>query len=133
VQNLARVSYVVCILLLFACGCGGDNANFTNSVYIEIKPGGTLQPQAMASMNGYRVVFLNHDTVAHTINWDAPLTLSAVAPPNDRAWFDLPALPVGTVLHYHLDSSGASGTVTVAQSLSWPSAVPAVLPPGSVD
>jgi hypothetical protein len=108
------------ILMAALAACGGNSSNFTNSVYIEIRAGGSLQPQAMGAMNGYRVVFLNHDSVAHAIHWDAPLSLSATAQANDRAWFDLPTLPVGTVLHYHLDSSGPSGTVTVAQTLSWP-------------
>jgi hypothetical protein len=103
--------------LLLLAGCGGQiSDSFANSIYIQIQSGGTLSPNAAPVRNGYRIVFLNHDSVRHTINWNSPLTLSAVAEPGDRAWFELPPMFPGTVLGYHLDTSGAGGTVTTVSS-----------------
>lgn len=111
-RNAKRLLYGAFIVGL--AGCGGDVSNsFVRSVYIQITGAAALQPTAIAMPNGYRVVFLNNDSVAHTINWNSPLTLSATAQPGDRAWFDLPTMIQGTVLSYHLDGSGASGSVTI--------------------
>ena len=106
----------LCLALL--TGCGGDAPNsFARSVYVEITSSGALSPVAIAMPNGYRIVFLNNDSVPHSITWNSPLTLTATAQPGDRAWFDLPMILPGTVLSYHLDSSGPSGSVTVINPL----------------
>ena len=104
------------VVLLLIAGCGGEQANgFANAVYIQINSGTTLKPVSLVTLSGYRIVFLNNESVPHTITWEAPLSLTAVANANDRAWFDLPPVPPGSVLHYHLDSSGPSGAVTILQ------------------
>ena len=104
----------ITLVLLALSGCGGQlSDSFAKSVYVEITDSGTLNPSSVPLPNGYRIVFLNDDEVPHTINWESPLTLSATAPAGSRAWFDLPALPVGSVMSYHLDNAGAHGSVTM--------------------
>jgi hypothetical protein len=104
---------------LLSCGCGGQlSDSFANSVYINIQGTGGLQPNAIVVPNNYRIVFINNDGIAHTVNWQTPLNLSAVAPANGgRAWFELPVILPGTVLNYHLDGSGAAGSVTVVSAV----------------
>jgi hypothetical protein len=98
-------------------GCGGQvTDSFASSVYIQISGADTLQPNSLVSQNGFRVVFLNKDGIAHTITWDSPFILSAIAPAGGRAWFDLPNLIPGTVASYHLDSNGPTGSVTIVGS-----------------
>jgi hypothetical protein len=100
--------------ILALTGCGGElSDSFAKSVYVDITDEGTLNPSSIPLPNGYRIVFINNDDLPHTVNWEAPLTLTAIAPAGGRAWFDLPALPAGSVMHYHLDASGASGSVTM--------------------
>jgi hypothetical protein len=102
------------ILLMSLTGCGGQlSDSFAQSVYVQITDTGTLNPSSVPLPNGYRIVFLNDDDVPHTVNWESPLTLTAVAPAGGRAWFDLPALPAGSVMSYHLDNSGAHGSATM--------------------
>ena len=104
---------------LLACGCGGQvSDSFANSVYVEIQGSGALRPNSIVVPNNYRIVFINDDAVPHTVTWQNPLNLSAVAQSNGgRAWFELPVILPGTVLIYHLDSSGASGSVTVVSAV----------------
>ncbi len=107
------------LALALLIGCGGETSNsFARSVYVEITSTGTLNPAAMTIPGGYRVVFLNDDSVPHTINWGSPVSTSATAQPGNRAWFDLPPILPGTVLSYRLDSSGPTGSVTVASTLN---------------
>ena len=102
------------LALVAAHGCGGQvSDSFTHSVYIEITDSGSLQPTTMLMQNGYRIVFVNNDVSEHTINWNSPLVLSAVAPAGQRAWFELPSFLPGTVISYHLDTSGPGGTITI--------------------
>jgi hypothetical protein len=102
------------LAFLALIGCGGQvSDSFAKSVYVQITDAATLNPAAVPLPNGYRIVFLNDDDMPHSINWESPLTLTAVAPAGGRAWFDLPALPAGSVMNYHLDSSGAHGSVTM--------------------
>lgn len=107
-----------CLLLgTILAACGGEQGNgFANAVYIQINNGSSLKPVSLVAPIGYRIVFLNNENVRHTITWEAPLSLSAIAEANDRAWFDLPPVPPGSVLHYHLDSSGPTGSVTLLQA-----------------
>jgi hypothetical protein len=105
---------LVCTAVLWLTGCGGQvTDSFAHSVYIEITNTHTLSPVSTQVPNGYRIVFLNNDGISHTVNWDNPLVLSAVAQPGSRAWFELPGFFPGTVLGYHLDASGPTGTVTI--------------------
>lgn len=106
--------FAIAVACLLVSGCGGElSSPFTNAAYIQIKPGGALQPAGISIRNGTRLVFLNDDSVSHAITWESPLTLSATASAGGRAWFELPPLLVGTVVHYHLDAGGAAGSVTI--------------------
>jgi hypothetical protein len=105
---------ILTVGFLALSGCGGQiSDSFAHSIYVEITDAGTLNPSSISLPNGYRIVFLNDDDIPHTINWESPLTLTAVAPAGSRAWFDLPPLPSGSVMSYHLDNSGAHGSVTM--------------------
>jgi hypothetical protein len=111
-----RLSRTLVRLLLVGVvvGCGGQvTDSFSHSVYVEITNAGGLSPNSAALPNTYRIVFLNNDAVAHTVNWNSPLVLSATAQPGNRAWFELPQFFTGTILTYHLDTNGPSGSVTI--------------------
>lgn len=108
----------VATLAILLCGCGGIPVDpFFGAVYVQIKPGGTLDPSQVGLPNGVRIVFVNEDSVAHTVNWNPPLVLSGTAPAGDRVWFELPNGYEGTTFSYHLDANGATGTVTLIQPL----------------
>lgn len=96
------------------CGCGGQMTDtFVNAVYVTIQNDGTPKPTTLPASNGYRIVFVNNDSVAHTVHWNTPINLNGTAQPGDRVWFELPFLLTGTIVSYHLDASGPGGTVTI--------------------
>lgn len=112
--NFLGATIAAACLCLGTSGCGGQSANsFVNSVHITIENGGSLDPRDAATVSGYRIVFVNNDSTPHLITFGGPINVSGTAQPGGRAWFDFPLMLPGTILHYHLDASGSSGTITV--------------------